>query len=195
MASLTDNKSFLTDLINAGADAMSNLYYVELSGGLIDDSTKLQLKLRNKDFKPPQFTQGKITQNYLSVSLDVPSASFSGTKEFSCTFRVDLNYNIYKKLCELMAVTSMPNLGFAATDVPDATTKGMEVRVYAVNSTVDSNSTEVYDPSTDSRFSLMHTYKYCWIKSITGLNYSYNEASAVTVTATFGFFQFKDEVY
>ena len=102
----TKSSEYINDLINAGADAMQNLYYLEFSGNNIDP-IKDNLKVRVSGFKPITASQGKHTVNYLTVSMDMPTAGFTLDKTASFTFRLDNNYKLYEYLLAQQSVISV----------------------------------------------------------------------------------------
>lgn len=193
MANFIKPNSYISTLINAGADAMRNLYYVEFTGSEIDNNevVKTGLTVRNKDFSFSGLTHDVDTQTFMTVSIDLPKASISGTKEITLNFRVDANWKVYQYLLTQQAKTMVGNLGFAANDVPDPTKGGFDVNVYALDETI--NKSEQLDPSEQEKhFTKMYTFKYCWIKSLNGLQFNYNSPTPQTVTAQIGFWDFED---
>lgn len=192
MATVNTPSTYLSSLVSAGPDAMTNLFYVELSSNTLNNNELLKtgLRVRNRDFNFTELTHATQTVNYMTVSLDIPSASLEGSKTFSLTFRVDANYDVYKYLLKQMARTSAPNLGYASNDVPDeAGEGGLTIRVYAIDKPLTSSNH--VDPEGDN-FTLMYEFTHCWIENLAGLNYSYNSPDAETVTVTFGFWEYKN---
>lgn len=193
MASFAQPNTYINTLISAGADAMKNLYYIEFTGSLIDndENTKVGLTVRNRDFSFPGLTHGTDTQSFMTVSVDFPKAEITGDKTLTLNFRVDSNWDAYKYLLKQQAVTSVANLGFAANDVPKAENGGVTINVYALDDPItDKNQ---LDPDAQkTNFKKMYEFKYCWVKSLTGLTFSYNNATPQTVSASIGFWDFKD---
>ena len=193
LASATN--TYLSDLINVGADAMNNLYYLEFSGTLLnaDEELKLGMKVRNKDFTPPTFTQvGPNTVNFMTTSLDWPLAAISGDKKLSLTFRLDEHYAIYEYLLKQKSVTGNANLAFANNEVPDSENGGFKIDVYAFDRSLASETEDIANPESIECYRKMYTFEYCWVMDISGLDYSYNNQAALTVKVDIGFFQFDD---
>lgn len=188
--------TFLADLIKAGADAMSNLYYVEFSGTFLDsnEEVKVGLKVRNKDFTTPVFSQSqKNSVHYMTANLDWPMAVVSGDKSLSLNIRLDEDYKIYEFLLRQQAVTSIPNLAFATNHVPDSNNGGFRIDVYAFDRSKSEDPEAPSDPFADpTGYTKLYSFEYCWIKQISGLNYSYDSPTALTLTAEIGFFQYDD---
>jgi len=192
----SSSNTYLNELISVGSDAMTNLYKVEFSGGLLDteySDLPVALKVRNKDFHPPVFSQDqKNTVSYMTVSVDFPKAVISGTKELTFNFRLDENYRVYQYLLKQQSVTAMGNLGFVTNGVPDSADGGFKISVYAFDRSLSNNEEQIGDPTNDECYRKMYEFNHCWIKKITGLKYSYNTTDAETLTVTVGFFDFDD---
>lgn len=178
-------QDYTDSLIQAGPDAFTNLYYLRFTGGKVGEVHD-DLKVRTGNFTPPTFTQTTATKNYMTVSVELPKPEYTGTKEFTCQFRVDENYEIYKKMSEQKAVTSVSNMGKVNVNVPDDTNGGFKVDVYAFN-----GKGTIGDAS-DSNFKLLYTYTHCWIKSLKGLSYTYGSSTPLTAEVTIAFQKFKD---
>ena len=188
----TDTKTFLSDLINQGSDALSNLYYLEfVCPSIITGNTPSLLKVRAGDFKPPAFNQTTDKKNYMTVSVDLPKPEIQGDKKFSITFRVDENWDIYKKLIELKQRTSKPNVGFINPNVNDYA-NDLTIKVFAYDSSVPStnSSTGIYHDY--NKFKELWVFKYCWITALTGLDFTYDSSNALKVTAEISFQDFED---
>jgi len=187
----TDTTSYLSTLINAGADAMTNLFYLEFAANGLDDSTKVALTIRNQDFTGPEFSQEVNTINFMTVSLDVPKSSMTRVHEISFTFRLDEQYQIYRWLMERQSITSMPSLGFAGTVVPD----DFNIFVYALNGPAMAPVQETPSPSgttmIPSEYSkLMYKLGHCWVKKIDPLTYKYGTDTPLQIKTTIGFMDY-----
>jgi len=192
----SNSQSFISDLIQVGADAMTNLYFIEFSGSLMnhDENLKIGLRVRSKDFTPPTFTYSasKNTVHYMTTSVDLPLSVVSGDKSLTFNFRVDSNYRLYEFLLRQQAMTSNANLGFANTDVHDSSNGGFKVDVYAFDRSKSSDIEAYCDPSDTEAYTKLYSFDYCWIKSISGLNFSYDNTEPESVTVNVGFFTYDD---
>ena len=184
MALTGKTQDYTDSLIQAGPDAFTNLYYLRFTGGKVGE-VNTRLKVRIGNFTPPTFTQTTATKSYLTVSVELPKPEYTGTKEITCQFRVDENYEIYKKMSEQKAVTSVSNIGKVNVDVPDETNGGFRVDVYAY----DGKGT-IGDDS--SNFKPLYTFTHCWIKSLKGLSYTYGSSTPLTAEVTIAFQKFED---
>lgn len=193
MASLSQPNSYINALIDVAGDSMSNLFYVKFVSALTDSDSTLEtgLRVRTNDFSFSGFTQDTYTVNYMTTSMNFPSASYTGTKEFSLNIRVDSAYEVYTFLMQQMARTSSPNLSFASNYVPSHDEGGLEVYVYALTSPL-TDEAQMDPTELDDQYTMIYHFKYCWVKSITGLNYSYDGSTPLTVTANLAFLDLED---
>lgn len=187
-----NSNQIISELIQASSDNMSNLFYVEF----VDDFTKADdhlanaVKLRVSNFTPPTFQHSTYNINYMTVDSTQAAPMISGTKSLSFTFRMDKNYQVYKYLLSQKAKTTVTNLGFATNEVPDPSEGGLTINVYGYNHPVTDDSD--LDPTNLDAFTLMYTFRYCWIQSVSLSSYSYSGSTPVTATVTIGFFDFDD---
>ena len=201
MATISNTNNYLSSLINAGADAMTNLFYVKFSGGLVDEIAP-SLIVRLSDISLPTATQETFTINYMTTSLDVPKADISIDKKLDITFRLDSNYELYQYLLKQQALTSIPNLGYASNIAPDEPLlsstnpnkdSGLEIKLYSMKTEVKAGNQESpQEDNTTPNYQLMYTFKYCWISEITPPSYSYSNSDALTVKASFYFYEYSD---
>lgn len=188
MALTGNNTSTYTqDLIGVGTDAFTNLYKIKFTGGVMGQNDML-LRVRSGNFTPPVFTQTTNKYHYMTVDVDMPKAEYTGTKEFTLKFRVDENYLVYKNLLKQKGVTSISNLGGINVNIPDSTgSKG------SFKTSVNAYDGKGMIGDTDeSHFKELYTFDKCWVKSIRGLTFSYDNSSPITVEAIIGFQSFDD---
>ena len=187
-----NSRQTITELINSGSDNMTNLFYAEFVDDFTSSDSHLAnaVKVRISNFTPPTFSQGTYSVNYMTVDSVFPSAVVNGTKSLSFSFRMDKSYEIYKYLLSQKAKTTVTNLGFATNEVPEPSEGGLTINIYGYNHPVTDESD--LDPSNIEAFTLMYTFRYCWIQSITLSNYSYSGSNPVTATVTIGFMDYDD---
>lgn len=186
------SSSVISSLIENSHDGMNNLFYIEFIDDYTSDDSDLSnsIKIRTNNFTPPNFTQGNYTVNYMTVDMQYPSATFSGSKTLSFTMRIDREYEIYKYLLGQQAKTSAANLGFATNEIPDPSAGGLTIKVYTLTQPLtDGNQV---NPDNLDEFTLIYTFKYCWIQSVQLSGYSYSGSNPVTATVTIGFMDFED---
>lgn len=181
---LTNTSTFISDLIKEGADAQSNLYYLEFSKNGESRDILTSLKVRAGDFTPPAFNQTTDPKKYMTMSVDLPKPEIQGDKKLSFTFRVDENYEVYEKLVEWKRFVSISNLGYVNPSLkPDDGLFQLNVYAYIGTSAIG-------DP--DTAFKKIYTFKGCWIKQINGLTFTYDSANPLTVNTEVIFQEYED---
>lgn len=178
---LGDNTNYLSDLINLGADAQSNLYELTFTGGIFSADT--DITIRNAGISLPERKQGTHDVNYLTTSVTLPGASYEDAKTVSITFRLDQNYNIYKKLLKQQKKVYGPSTSYANASAEDAT---FDITVYALTDRSSSSNTLV----------AMYMLKNCYIKAVKqNTAFSYDSSEPITITADIWYQQREDWSY
>lgn len=176
---LGDNTNYLSDLINLGADAQSNLYELTFTGGEFSGYTALTI--RNAGITLPERKQGTHDVKYLTTSVTLPAASYEETKTATITFRLDQNYDVYKKLLNQQKKVYAPSLSYAN---PSAT-----------NATFDINVAAITNISTKTKID-MYKLENCYIKKVKlDTNFSYDNATPMTVSMDIWYQKRKDWAY
>ena len=179
---ISSSSNYISDLLNAGNDAFSNLYEVTfaLSDDYKDIIDSTTFTMRCKDFTPPSVSGGDTYRvRYVTAFVDWPSAKVNVTRTFDLTFRVDSNYETYKNLHLLAKNNFNPNTSYVNTDLADLAKTSFTVTV-SVLTNGSSSAAE-----TDK----MELYKFnnCIITGITPIEYKQGDASPITAKATFVF--------
>ena len=179
---ISNSSNYISDLLNAGNDAFSNLYEVTfaLSDDYKDIIDSTTFTMRCKDFTPPSVSGGGTYRvRYVTAFVDWPSAKVNVTRTFDLTFRVDSNYETYKNLHLLAKNNFNPNTSYVNTDLADLAKTSFTVTVSVL--TNGSSSAAEADK--------MELYKFnnCIITGITPIEYKQGDASPITAKATFVF--------
>ena len=179
---ISNSSNYISDLLNAGNDAFSNLYEVTftLSDDYKDIIDSTTFTMRCKDFTPPSVSGGDTYRvRYITAFVDWPSAKVNVTRTFDLTFRVDSNYETYKNLHLLAKNNFNPNTSYVNTDLTDLAKTSFTVTVSVL--TNGSSSAAEADK--------MELYKFnnCIITGITPIEYKQGDASPITAKATFVF--------
>lgn len=177
-----NSSNYISDLLNAGNDAFSNLYEVTfaLSDDYKDIIDSTTFTMRCKDFTPPSVSGGDTYRvRYVTAFVDWPSAKVNVTRTFDLTFRVDSNYETYKNLHLLAKNNFNPNTSYVNTDLTDLAKTSFTVTVSVL--TNGSSSAAEADK--------LKLYKFnnCIITGITPIEYKQGDASPITAKATFVF--------
>ena len=176
---LGDNTNYLSDLINLGADAQSNLYELTFTGGEFSGYTALTI--RNAGITLPERKQGTHDVKYLTTSVTLPAASYEETKTATITFRLDQNYDVYKKLLNQQKKVYAPSLSYANPS--------------AANATFDINVAAITNISTKTKID-MYKLENCYIKKVKlDTNFSYDNATPMTVSMDIWYQKRKDWAY
>ena len=185
MAQLSVSNNYLQDLIAQGNDAHSNLYKLVFSGGVFSESSVSQsMSIRTASFTPPETTIDKYTVKYVTAYVDWPKTEINVTRNFNIEFRVDLNWNTYKKLQEQKNKTLNASHAFAATNLKDIEDDLFKVTVWVSDEgMVDENS----------RFSKkLYEFDHCWITKLDSPKFTQGTANSVKVSCTINFLEMYD---
>ena len=186
-----DSTTWLSSLIGTGADAMTNLYYVDFTAGVADDD-KEKFTVRLSSISGlPTFSHKTETKKFMTVDFDAPVNDFDFEKKLTLEFRLDQGYDLYTKLMNIMGKTSRPSLGYATTRIAlrsgtyDDSENNLSLTVKVPKNIPDENSSAGWnDGAGNTGFSDLYTFTYCWISKVSGLeSFSYDSASARTVKA------------
>ena len=178
---LSDSTNYVSSLLEAGNDAFSNLYEVNFtlppsfSGG--DEAGNI-FTMRCKGFNHPEATAAEpYTVRYLTAFVSWPTAKVEVTRKFDLEFRVDANYDAYRKLHELVKNNFNPNKEFVDTNLDNLEDKTFTVTVNVIkngsSSAGDTDKIKLYE------------FKYCLITGITPLEYKQGTADPLTAAASF----------
>lgn len=179
---ISNSSNYISDLLEAGNDAFSNLYEVVLTpnGGFENAEDGTTFTMRCKDFTPPSLSGGDPYRvRYITAFVDWPSAKVNVTHTFDLTFRVDSNYAAYKRLHLLVKGNFNPNIDYVNTNLTDLAGTSFTITVNVLTNGSSS--------ATDSQKMPLYTFKNCIITGITPIEYKQGDASPVTAKATFIF--------
>ena len=177
---------YLSQLIDVGADAMSNLFKVEFTGGVFNVNPT-QWTVRLNEFTPPDFKQVVDNNvNYLTTGITLPKAAITGTKSFTVKFRLDENYDLYRKLLIEQTQLATMNKNLISDNLDPTHT--FTTKVYRVNGAIKESTDDI-------DWELLYTYKYCFIKKISGLTYSYENNGVESISAEIGFWDFSSKFF
>ena len=177
-----DNSNYISDLLNAGNDAFSNLYEVVLTpnGGFENEEDGTTFTMRCKDFTPPSLSGGDPYRvRYITAFVDWPSAKVNVTRTFDLTFRVDSNYTAYRRLHLLVKDNFNPNTDYVNTNLT-----GLAKTSFTITVNVLTNGSS---SAADKDKMALYTFNNCIITGITPIEYKQGDASPITAKATFIF--------
>ena len=194
MASLNSSNLWLTNLIEVGADAMTNLYFVDFStsSGIGEDNEQMFTVRLSNISGLPSFNHKTEPKKFMTVDFDAPVDDFDFEKKLTLEFRLDQNYKVYDKLMEIMGKTSKPSLGYATTRIGDPATNetrddhcgNLTIRVNVPDNIPQNEDSAFNHGYGNTGFKNLYTFEYCWISKISGLeSFSSDSTSPRTVKA------------
>lgn len=195
MSLLSKPSDWVQSLVNIGADAMSNLYYVDFTS-MADSSSSFTV--RNSEISGlPEPTHKTETKSFQTLDIEVPKCEYDLTKKLTLTFRLDKDYNLYKNLLKIMKKTSMPSAGYATTMLGGESNGGDKDDLYNINikipQDVPSEESSKSNGGKGNSYSLdLYKFKYCWISKISGLeDFSYDSSNSRTIKVDVYYFDYE----
>ena len=182
---LSSYSNYVTDLLEAGNDAFSNLYEVNFTFPNSPNSKEKTpaaygrvFTMRCKGFNHPDATAADpYTVRYLTAFVEWPTAQVNVTRTFDLEFRVDSNYEAYRELHKLAKSNFDPNTEFVDTNLDTLKDKSFTVAVSVI--TNGSSSADTTDTLQ------LYEFKNCLITGITPLAYKQGTAEPLVATASF----------
>jgi hypothetical protein len=206
----------VTALLNAGADAMDNLFDVDFHLPDSDLSSWSSGSIRCIGFDPPIFTLKTYDAPYKTTRVKRSAGKIEGDRSFKIQFRLDAYYNIYRTLLRWRSACMQPATGFASTRITptdpknnpflgsiDVTSIGAPVSQEAGEIGVNSLSTYVglTEPTAPSILSTVSTkdkkylawrFFHVWVMDVTPPAFKTGGGDPQIITAAFGFGSFAD---
>lgn len=182
---LSSYSNYVTDLLEAGNDAFSNLYEVKFTLPTSSNSEATAstdygrvFTMRCKGFNHPEATAADpYTVRYLTAFVEWPTAQVNVTRTFDLEFRVDSNYEAYRELHKLAKSNFDPNTEFVDTNLDTLKDRSFTVAVSVI--TNGSSSADTTDTLQ------LYEFKNCLITGITPLAYKQGTAEPLVATASF----------
>ena len=184
---LSSYSNYVTDLLEAGNDAFSNLYEVKFTLPTSSNSEETAsadygrvFTMRCKGFNHPEATAADpYTVRYLTAFVEWPTAQVNVTRTFDLEFRVDSNYEAYRELHKLAKSNFDPNTEFVDTNLDTLKDKSFTVAVSVITNGSSSIGTDT------SKTLKLYEFKNCLITGITPLTYKQGTAEPLVATASF----------
>lgn len=197
---LTQQNNYITTLLNHSSDAQGNLFYVTFSPTTAmsgsDGSGVEDMTIRCSGINIPATEQGTYSVKFMNATVDRPNAKVELNRQFDITFRVDSNYEVYRKLILQERVTFDPIKGYTATNIDDKTNL-FDISVSVPKITKDTANTpagEATKEGTIENFEELFRFKHCWISSVDNVSYKYGSSDPLTVKATIQYIYFEDDL-
>lgn len=184
-------------LLHAGADAMDNIFDVQIIWEALLPLTEERenIRLRCLTFTPPKFSVKTTNFVYKNYKVTKPLAEIEGDRTFTLSFRVDANYEQYKKLYEWQASTFVPSKIYTSSKIPVDKLATVRVCSLAAPAEIQSvGSKPLYEVLPLNQLSIWE-FSDVWITEVGQPSYSYNKGDPVEISASFTFGEAKDPWY
>lgn len=153
-----DTTTFISDLLNAGNDAFSNLFTVSIVFGSTDTSI---FNIRATDVTLPKIGNVVATLPYQNSEFPIVTPGVSLDRRLNVVLRIDDNYVVLSSLYKLLHMEDTSGSGFSQ----HSENKTFTVIVKTLKST-----------SSDA---LTYTFTNCRLESAPSLTYQYSGANAL----------------
>ena len=176
---------YIEDLIDIGADAMSNMFEVEFNLMGIQKYSQIQnqLKVRIAGFTPPDPKQTTYDVHYRTVSIKKAASKIELERKQTYTFRLDSNYVLYKALREYRNLYCDPTKDYAETAMPTFV-KNSTIKVRALSTSDlgnDRTARNLLTTGTKDK-TLTWIFNHPWIESLKLSEYTTDDSKPQTVT-------------
>lgn len=173
----------IQSLINAGADAMSNMYEVIFyPPNPLTPNDQDWLKIRVKGFTPPNPEHLTYDVNWKAISIKRPATKITLDRTLEFEFRLDANYRVYQGLLTWQKYTSDATAGYADNEISGGGTIKVRALKVPVTSAFDGTADEIAAGD-----AAIWEFKDVWITKVTPPTYATDDATALTVSATFAY--------
>lgn len=153
---MISSNTLISDLINAGNDAATNLFLVSI---FTDNEDSSPLRFRATDVTIPSIGNTTVSLPYQNTEYLCIAPGMAFTRRLSIIYRVDDNYDVLKKLYSLLSVSTSGGDGFKQTDDK----KTMSITVTAMKNL--------------EKDALVYSFTGCRLEAINDITYSYDNAS------------------
>lgn len=153
---MVDSRTLISDLVDAGNDAASNLFLVDIftEGSISTDS----FRFRATDVTIPSIGNNTVSLPYQNNEYVFVAPGTALTRRVLITYRIDDNYNVLRSLHALLNMTDTKGSGFEH----NSKTKQLTVRVTVLKNL--------------EREALIYEFTGCYLEAINDLTYSYENA-------------------
>ena len=155
---MVDSRTLISDLIDAGNDASSNLFLVSISAG---GSTAEPLRFRATDVTLPSVGNNVIALPYQNNEYLFVTPGVTLTRRISVVYRIDDNYNVLRTLYSLLNMED---------------TKGSKFKHNNASKQLSVTVTVMKNLETDA---LVYEFTGCYLEALNELTYSYENAGSL----------------
>lgn len=184
---------FLSQLIQSGPDAQSNLYRAKftLVGDVlkskqdtVDGEKGICLPVRLTKYNSPARSIQTVPLPYQNISIQIPVASSTLENKLSLTFRLDAGYRLYELLKTSLPLNSWGESSSTAESVANKYGKRTwKIEVDAYSGDEGLESTMYKDIPGEG--TVNWTYFNCKLLNLPSLGYGYGSTSSLEVSCDF----------
>lgn len=184
------NSSYLTSLVQSGADAQSNLYKATFTfsastgKGLPDSEVKNvlgaedfeELSVRLTKFDSPSRSIQYTSLPYQNININIPVESSTLDNKLSLSFRMDSNYKLYN-LLEKSIPLNRDGTWNEEKDFTDVRWSQIKVEAFSNIGQGKEGLEEISNMS--------WVFSNCQLLNIPSLSYSYDSSNSIVITCDF----------
>ena len=182
---------FLSQLIQSGPDAQSNLYRAKftLTGDVLKNERNtidegIYLPVRLTKYNSPARSIQTVPLPYQNISIQIPVASSTLENKLSLTFRLDAGYRLYELLKTSLPLNSRGESSSTAESVANKYGKRTwKIEVDAYSGDEGLESTMYKDIPGEG--TVNWTYLNCKLLNLPSLGYGYGSTSSLEVSCDF----------
>ena len=175
--------NYLSDLINTGADAFSNLFKVTFewlestTGNLNDKVTNLSARVEN--FSAPEKSVTTTVLTYQNTFINVPFPTDTAiSKKSTFRFRVDENYLLYSTLKQYVSLKNYSDFDLSNFYSKDNASLQITVTSYKPS------GSEIYE----------WKFKNCRVLSVADVTYEYGNSNALAINVEFSWDSLEERI-
>ena len=155
---MISSNTLISDLIDAGNDASSNLFLVSISAG---GNTAESLRFRATDVTIPSIGNNVISLPYQNNEYLFVTPGVALTRRISIIYRIDDNYSVLRTLYSLLNMED---------------TKGSKFKHNNEDKKLSVTVTVMKNLETDA---LVYEFTGCYLEALNDLTYSYENAGSL----------------
>ena len=155
---MIDSRTLISDLIDAGNDASSNLFLVDISAG---SNAAESLRFRATDISIPGIGNNTLSFPYQNNDYIFVTPGVALSRRLLITYRIDDNYNVLRTLYSLLNMED---------------TKGSKFKHNNEDKQLSVTVTIMKNLETDA---LVYEFSGCYLEALNDLTYSYENAGSM----------------
>lgn len=184
---------FLSQLIQSGPDAQSNLYRAKftLTGGTlkssqdtVDGESGIYLPVRLTKYNSPTRSIQTASLPYQNISIQIPVASSTLENKLSLTFRLDAGYKLYELLKTSLPINNLGGFNSTTESIATRYEKRLwEIKISAYSGSEEEGSAMYRE--TPGEGVMSWTYFNCKLLNLPSLGYGYGSTNSLEVSCDF----------